>query len=142
MSMLKKHKYGWYEHISPNKYNPHIWIVNEENVTIGDNCWIGAFVVLDGSGGMLKIGKEVSIACGAHIYTHSTAWLHVSEGKKQKVTRKVTIGDYAVIGANAVVVMANIGHHSIVQACSVVLKDVPPHVIVAGNPAKVVKKIA
>ncbi|MFP7225599.1 sugar O-acetyltransferase, partial [Priestia filamentosa] len=34
-----------------------------------------------------------------------------------------------------------IGDHSIVDAGSVVTKDVPPNVIVAGNPAKVIKTI-
>lgn len=131
---MKKHKYGEYDHITSNKYNAHIWIIKEENVEISDNCWIGAFVVLDGTE-KLRIGKEASIACGAHIYTHSTARLHVSEGKTPKKTSPVEIGDYAVIGANAVVVMANVGHHSIVQALSLVLDDVPPYTIVAGNPA-------
>ncbi len=37
-----------------NPYNPHCWIVGEP--TIGANCWIGAFAVVDGSGG-LQIGE-------------------------------------------------------------------------------------
>ena len=34
-----------------------------------------------------------------------------------------------------------IGKNSIVGAGSVVVKDVPPNVVVAGNPAKVVKEL-
>jgi acetyltransferase-like isoleucine patch superfamily enzyme len=33
----------------------------------------------------------------------------------------------------------HIGDHSVVGAGSVVTKDVPPHTIVAGNPAKIIK---
>jgi acetyltransferase-like isoleucine patch superfamily enzyme len=35
-----------------------------------------------------------------------------------------------------------IGEHAIVGAGSVVLKDVPAHTIVAGNPAKVIRRVS
>ena len=34
-----------------------------------------------------------------------------------------------------------IGHHSVVAAGAVVTKDVPPHSLVAGVPAKIIKEI-
>ena len=39
---------------------------------VGEGTWIGAFTVIDGSGG-LKIGRGCDISCGAQIYTHSSA---------------------------------------------------------------------
>ena len=44
------------------------------------------------------------------------------------------------IGANSVIIGdIKIGNNSIIAAGSIVLKDVPTNVIVAGNPAKIVK---
>ena len=44
------------------------------------------------------------------------------------------------IGANAVILEGiHIGHHAIIGAGSIVLHDVDDYMVVAGNPAKVVK---
>ncbi len=52
----------------------------------------------------------------------------------------VEIGDHAWIGYGAVIMKGvTIGHHAVVAACAVVTRDVPPHAVVAGNPARVVK---
>ena len=58
------------EGLPPNPYNPHAWIVGEPE--IGDGCWIGAFTLIDGSGG-LTIGKGCDVSSGAQILTHSSA---------------------------------------------------------------------
>lgn len=55
----------------------------------------------------------------------------------------VEIGDHAWIGYGAVIMKGvTIGHHAVVAACAVVTRDVPPHAVVAGNPARVVKSFA
>ena len=49
----------------------------------------------------------------------------------------------AWIASNALVIgPCEIGEHSVVAAGSVVTRDVPPYSVVAGNPAKVIRKIA
>ena len=45
------------------------WIIGEP--AIGEGTWIGAFTVIDGSGG-LTIGSGCDISSGVHIYTHSS----------------------------------------------------------------------
>ena len=46
------------------------------------------------------------------------------------------------VGANAVILPGvTIGEHCVVAAGAVVTKDVPPHSLVAGVPAKVIKQI-
>ena len=53
----------------------------------------------------------------------------------------VEIGDGVWIGNNCIILQnVSIGEKSIVGAGSIVTKDVPPYSIVAGNPAKVIKK--
>lgn len=50
------------------------------------------------------------------------------------------IGDFCFIGMNSVILPGvHIGNHSIVGAGAIVTKDVPPNVIVAGNPAKIIR---
>ncbi|GAB2553356.1 serine O-acetyltransferase [Spirosoma aerophilum] len=52
------------------------------------------------------------------------------------------IGNNVNIGANSVIIGdIKIGNYSIIAAGSVVIRDVPENVIVAGNPASVVKNL-
>jgi acetyltransferase-like isoleucine patch superfamily enzyme len=48
----------------------------------------------------------------------------------------------ASIGSNATILPVTIGENALVGAGSVVTKDVPPNTIVAGNPAKILRKKA
>ena len=120
-----------------NPYNPHAWIVGEP--VVGEGTWIGAFTVIDGSGG-LTIGAGCDIASGVHIYTHSSALRCVSGREYPTVDRApVTIGDRVFIGANAVVNMGvTIGDGAIVGAGAVVNSDVPALTVVGGVPARVI----
>ena len=123
----------------PNPYNPHAWIIGEPH--IGEGCWIGAFAVLDGSGG-LAIGKGCDISCGVQIYTHSTVRRVISEREHPGVERQSTsIGDHCHLGANAVVLMGcDIGDHSIVGAGAVVREGTvaPPWSVIVGVPGRVI----
>lgn len=52
----------------------------------------------------------------------------------------VTIEDHAWIGFGATIMKGvTIGHHAVVAAHAVVTKSVPPHCVVAGNPARIIK---
>lgn len=120
-----------------NPYNPHAWVVGEP--VIGEGTWIGAFTVIDGSGG-LTVGSGCDIASGVHIYTHSSAKRCVSGRRYPQVDRApVTIGDRVFIGANAVINMGvTIGDEAIVGAGAVVNEDVPARTVVGGVPARVI----
>ena len=57
--------------------------------------------------------------------------------------RPVVIGDDVWIGTGAVILKGvTVGDRSVVGAGAVVTRDVPPDVVVAGNPARVVRRLA
>lgn len=125
-------------HLPTNPYNPHAWIIAEP--VIGDDVWIGAFTVIDGSGG-LTIGHGCDISAGAQIYSHSTVERCASERKRPIVRQETRIGKWVHVGANAVILMgADIGDHSVVGAGAVVKEGtvVPPFSLVVGVPARII----
>lgn len=110
------------------------------DVLIGDRTRIGMNNVLIGP---VTIGNDVMFAQNIvlsglnHGYEDITIVPH-----KQAVTKKkITIEDEVWIGANSVVVAGvTIGKHSVIAAGSIVIKDIPPYSVAAGNPAKVIKQ--
>ena len=126
--------------LPPNDYNQHAWFVGEPE--IGDGTWIGAFTLIDGSGGLV-IGRGCDVSTGAQIYTHSSVKRCVSGRRFPEVERQPTsIGDHVFIGANATVMMGvTIGDHSVVAAGAVVTRDVPPRTVVAGVPAQPIASV-
>ena len=118
-----------------NPWNPHAWVVGDP--VVGEGTWIGAFTVIDASGG-LTIGVQCDISSGAQVYTHSSVRRCVSGRAFAEVERSaVRIGDHVFIGAGAIVTMGvTVGDHSVVAAGAVVTRDVPPYTVVAGVPAR------
>jgi len=105
----------------------------DTNVKIGDNCKIQNFASLYQG---LTIGNDVFIAphvCFTNdIYPRSRIW-------SNKKIVKTIVEDGASIGANSTIIAGvHIGRYAMVGAGSVVTKDVPDHVLVIGNPARVV----
>ncbi len=132
-------------------------------IAIGDRCYFGAggSVISRES---IKIGNDVTIAWGITLYdhdSHSADWSQRTKvvshfyktyggpecfekcdwtGVKSK---PIVIEDRVWLGFNVIVLKGvKIGEGAIVGAGSVVAKDVDPYTIVAGNPARFIKKIA
>ena len=125
-----------------NPYNPHCWVVGEPKV--GKGCWIGAFTLIDGSGG-LTIGDGTEVSSGAQILTHSSQRRTVTARRYPDVDRRPTvIGSHVFIGTNATILMgATVGDHATIGAGAVVTEGmhIPPYSVAVGVPAKVVKTL-
>jgi putative colanic acid biosynthesis acetyltransferase WcaF len=87
--------------------------------------------------GEIEIGARATVAQEAYLDTGSHDF---SLPSLPLVTGKITIGEDAFIGARAFVMPGiTIGSRSVVGACSVVTKDVPPDSFAAGNPCRVLR---
>ncbi|MBX3192240.1 MAG: acyltransferase [Labilithrix sp.] len=103
---------------------------------MGDNCWIGPFTILDGSGG-LEIGDGFTLSAGAQVYTHDSVAACLEDAPIER--SPVKIGSRVYVGPNAVITRGvTIGDSVIIGANSLVTSDVPGGAKVAGNPARVI----
>lgn len=89
---------------------------------------------------LVKIGNHCTIAQNVAFLVHDGAtWVFTEEIPSLQKFGPIQILDNCFIGYNAVI-MGNvtIGPNSIVGAGSIVTKNIPPNVVVAGNPARVI----
>ncbi|MBN1976915.1 MAG: acyltransferase [Anaerolineae bacterium] len=110
-------------------------------IKIGSDSLIGEYCVIRGPGGV-NIGDRVYLSPAVHIYSsnHECGDPDVCFIDQGITAKGVTIEDECWIGAMAVVLDGvTIGRRSVVAAGAVVTKDVPPHSLVAGVPAKVIR---
>ena len=111
------------------------------DVIIGDHTRVGLHNTIIGP---VTIGCHVNLAQGITVsaLNHNFADSEKRIDEQGVSTSPVVVEDDVWIGANAVVLPGvRVGTHSVVAAGAVVTKDVPPHSIVAGVPAIVIKKI-
>lgn len=107
------------------------------DVTVGEGTWIGPYVLLDGSGGGIRIGSTCSISAGVHIYTHDTVAWALSGGRQAYRRKPVKIGNCCYIGPHSTVTAGVvIGDRCLVATNSLVKEDVPQGTIVGGTPAR------
>jgi acetyltransferase-like isoleucine patch superfamily enzyme len=135
--------------------------VNLYGCSIGDNTKIGTFVEIQKNaviGQNVKISSHTFICEGVQIEDevfvgHNVSFINdkypratsvsgqlQSEADWQVVMTVVKRG--ASIGTSCTILCGvTIGEYAVVGAGSVVTRDVPPHTIVAGNPARVLRKL-
>lgn len=118
---------------------PPLYIDYGKPVSIGERCFIQQCCTFFGRGG-IEIGNDVFIGPKVNLITIN----HDVNPDNRSATygRKIVIEDKVWIGINSTILPGvRIGYGAIVGAGSVVTKNVEPMTIVAGNPARVIKKI-
>lgn len=110
-------------------------------VSIGNNSNISRYSLLVGDisiGDNVMMGPRISMFTSNHEFG-DTSLPMIEQG--QGVEKPITVGDDVWIGTQVIVLPGvKIGSHSIIGAGSVVTKDVPEWCVVAGNPARIIKK--
>jgi acetyltransferase-like isoleucine patch superfamily enzyme len=111
-------------------------------VRIGDRCVIGRGSHIVGHW-LIDIGDDIQT--GPYVYitdqNHSYADPDQPIGRQWPVESEVRIGSGSWLGANAIVLPGTtIGEHVVVAAGAVVRGEIPSHSVVAGVPARVVRR--
>jgi len=108
------------------------------NLTVGDRCTLhNNFLNVCEP---IVIGNDVGLSQDVAIITHGY-WMSVLDGYPA-IFAGVTIEDKVIIGYRAIIMMRVIvGEGAIIGAGSVVTRNVEPRTVVAGNPARFIRKI-
>jgi acetyltransferase-like isoleucine patch superfamily enzyme len=129
----------------------HSWLLTVGNtgretlpkLVIGDGTIIGSHATIAAAKSVV-IGNHVLFAGYVYISDHGHAYEDIARPVLDQGIRKinmVSIGDDSWIGQNAVILPGSvIGKHCIVGANSVVNSMVPDFSVVAGNPARVIRR--
>ena len=114
--------YGFHIEVGENFFANYNFIVLDGNyVRIGDNVWIAPNVGIYAAGHPLDVKDRID------------GWEYAFP---------VTIGNNVWIGGSTTIIGGvTIGDNAVVAAGSVVIRDVPANTLVAGNPARVVRRI-
>jgi len=117
-----------------NFFRMYLEFRHPKNIQIGSNNSFNQQVLLDGRGGLLKIGNYVDIAQETNIWTLEH---DVHDDHHKSVGGQVIIEDYVWIASRVTILPGvTIGKGAVVASNSVVTKDVAPMTIVGGIPAK------
>jgi virginiamycin A acetyltransferase len=144
-------------------------LIKNPNIIVGDYTYYDDFETVenfernvkyhfDFVGDKLHIGKFCMIASGVEFIMNGANhlanavssypfaifgddWAHAMEGKTYPNKGDIVIGNDVWIGYQATILSGvTVGHGAIIGSKSVVASDVPPYSIVAGNPARIIRK--
>ena len=141
-------------------------ITGFKNIELGDNIHFGRYSSINANDGKIKIGNNVGVNYNTNINASNNGLIEIGDNvtfgqnivirasdHEYKNTDipiadqghtggKIIIGNDVWVGANTVITRnTNIGSHCIINAGSVVTRDVESNSIFGGNPAKLIKKL-
>lgn len=150
---------------SPLTINGHKNIEIGKNVYIGYKSWLAAVPHTGSPECLLKFGDGCAIGNFNHIYAtkkivfgnrvltadkvYISDNLHSYDDIQMAIVdqpirqiAEVNIGDGCWIGENVCIMGASIGKNCVIGANAVVTKDIPDYSVVAGNPARIIKRFS
>ncbi len=131
-----------------------VLITSKDRIIVGANSYHNGNFAIRGGGCKVKIGsycaigKDVKLILNNHEtsfasmqYSFYKKYFNKSPFKKTKPDFSIIIGSDVWIG-DSVIILPNvtIGHGAVIGAGSIVTKNIEPFTVVAGNPAKEIKK--
>ena len=112
-----------------------------KHISVGDNFFANYnCTILDVA--KVEIGNNVFFAPNVAVYAAGHPIHPVSRNSMYEYGLPIKIGNNVWIGGNTVILPnVTIGDNCVIGAGSVVTKDIPPNVVAAGNPCKIIREI-
>lgn len=130
---VRRFYYTRVKKMRPNAYD--IMLMREGGISIGEECRIYSFI-RSNEPSMIQIGNHVTISSDVKFVTHDNSILKVLDPMTD-VVGKITVGDHCFLGQNSMLMLGvTLGEYCIVGAGAVVTHSFPPHSVIAGNPAR------
>ena len=111
------------------------------NLHLGKNVYLNAdCTILDCAA--VHLGDEVKIGPKVQIYTATHPIDPATRAAGPELAHPIKIGSRVWIGGGSIILPGvTIGDDTVIGAGSVVTKDIPPSVVAAGNPCRVIRSI-
>ena len=135
---------SWYTNLVGMQQRTTIIAWQSGRITIGENCGISGTTLF--SIEEITIGDRVLIGANCKIIDHDFHPIKLKSRIENKIEdvqrRSIIIGHDCFIGMNSILLTGTVlGNNCIVGAGSVVSGNFPDNCIIAGNPAKIIRKI-
>ena len=89
---------------------------------------------------LVTIGRDVKFGPGVHVYAATHPVNPVERASGRELAFPVTIGDGVWVGGGSIILPGvTIGEGSTIGAGSVVTRSIPPNVVAAGVPCRVIR---
>jgi len=120
---------------------PPFYCTYGKNTTLGDHAYLNFLcTILDNN--EVRIGSHAMIGPGVQIYTAAHPLRADDRNEGWEVAKPVAIEDNVWVGGSAILLPGvTIGRNAVVGAGAVVTRSVPPDTVVAGNPARIIRRI-
>lgn len=130
---------------NPYCYSSHSYIKAKNvsaSVIIKDGTVINNNMVIGCEDGTVSIGKKCFIGPNFYLMNNDGHNLDPAKRNLSGIVKDVKIGDNVFIGTNVTILKGvKIGKNCVIGAGAVVTKSFPDNCIIAGNPAKLIRKI-
>ena len=133
--------------ISKTSYvHPQAAIIGD--VEIADDCFIGAGAILRGDFGKINIGRGTSIQENCVIHVGGAEMVSIGSNviiAHGAILHDVTIKSYVLIGMGSILMTGVFCEDHVIIAAGSIVKEnfrIPSNVVVAGNPARIVKPLS
>ena len=122
-----------------------IYMQRARGVNIGNNCHFSPYVLIDLLyPHLVTIKDNVTIGSNTMIFAHvnPTTNMYLKTHGYPRTIKPVLIKKGVIISPSSIITSGvTIGENTMVAAGSVVSQDIPEYCVVAGNPARVIKRI-